>query len=563
MAALEEGFQYGLSSKSISSSNKSVVQVKLTDSALRIFEEYVKRKPAHCQKPSIQFDESSGAIQIPDGNGTRTFKFTLSALEPNGSFDAIRQPQTRGGQLTLEGSMTNKIQIHATSELFETTRERVTQAEIDSKKNSTKVIKQSGPRISRKKTTVIRNSAPTHQPSRPPPAQPVKPKPPSSAPVNFVKRPSPSYATQGHAVSPHNPTSAKTVSPTPVSQPSGHASQPIGHTSQSSVHTSQSSGHPSQPSGHPSQPAAQSTGRTAGNSAITAMPYRDRIIHLLAIHSYKRPELLIRLRKDGENKKDKDQLGAILNQVAVAKDNVFSLAKYLYTAEVRSDWPFYTEEDRQILKKKMASLSSVSPSASPANRSPDSQSSTVQKKPESLKRSLEDSNRSTHHSSKKIRISHCTKKESRPSTEERLSHSHNSVSSTTDISDKKENIDDTVDSTSDTPEYMREYFMITSDDQRSKYKQDFNVEYDEYRELHSQIDKVSQKFINLEMKRKKYHKNTIEYKNIEDAIRTEYRNQKSDIKFLERKKHFEYLHKKLAHIKKLITDYDQKFVELS
>ncbi|WAQ99841.1 ELL2-like protein [Mya arenaria] len=422
----------------------------------------------------------------------------------------------------------------------------------------TKVIKQSGPRISRKKTTVIRNSAPTHQPSRPPPAQPVKPKPPSSAPVNFVKRPSPSYATQGHAVSPHNPTSAKTVSPTPVSQPSGHASQPIGHTSQSSVHTSQSSGHPSQPSGHPSQPAAQSTGRTAGNSAITAMPYRDRIIHLLAIHSYKRPELLIRLRKDGENKKDKDQLGAILNQVAVAKDNVFSLAKYLYTAEVRSDWPFYTEEDRQILKKKMASLSSVSPSASPANRSPDSQSSTVQKKPESLKRSLEDSNRSTHHSSKKIRISHCTKKESRPSTEERLSHSHNSVSSTTDISDKKENIDDTVDSTSDTPEYMREYFMITSDDQRSKYKQDFNVEYDEYRELHSQIDKVSQKFINLEMKRKKYHKNTIEYKNIEDAIRTEYRNQKSDIKFLERKKHFEYLHKKLAHIKKLITDYDQK-----
>ncbi|WAQ99890.1 ELL2-like protein [Mya arenaria] len=416
----------------------------------------------------------------------------------------------------------------------------------------TKVIKQSGPRISRKKTTVIRNSAPTHQPSRPPPAQPVKPKPPSSAPVNFVKRPSPSYATQGHAVSPHNPTSAKTVSPTPVSQPSGHASQPIGHTSQSSVHTSQSSGHPSQPSGHPSQPAAQSTGRTAGNSAITAMPYRDRIIHLLAIHSYKRPELLIRLRKDGENKKDKDQLGAILNQVAVAKDNVFSLAKYLYTAEVRSDWPFYTEEDRQILKKKMASLSSVSPSASPANRSPDSQSSTVQKKPESLKRSLEDSNRSTHHSSKKIRISHCTKKESRPSTEERLSHSHNSVSSTTDISDKKENIDDTVDSTSDTPEYMREYFMITSDDQRSKYKQDFNVEYDDI------IDKVSQKFINLEMKRKKYHKNTIEYKNIEDAIRTEYRNQKSDIKFLERKKHFEYLHKKLAHIKKLITDYDQK-----
>ena len=44
MAALEEGFQYGLSSNSISSSHKSIVHVKLTDTALRIFEEYVKRK---------------------------------------------------------------------------------------------------------------------------------------------------------------------------------------------------------------------------------------------------------------------------------------------------------------------------------------------------------------------------------------------------------------------------------------------------------------------------------------------------------------------------------------
>lgn len=44
MAGLEEGFQYGLSSSSISSSNKTVVQVKLTDTALRIIEEYIKRK---------------------------------------------------------------------------------------------------------------------------------------------------------------------------------------------------------------------------------------------------------------------------------------------------------------------------------------------------------------------------------------------------------------------------------------------------------------------------------------------------------------------------------------
>lgn len=41
-----------------------------------------------------------------------------------------------GGRLSLEGSMTNKVQIHATNELFKTTKDRVTQAELDSKKSS-------------------------------------------------------------------------------------------------------------------------------------------------------------------------------------------------------------------------------------------------------------------------------------------------------------------------------------------------------------------------------------------------------------------------------------------
>lgn len=44
MAALEEGFQYGLSSNSISASNRSVVQVKLTDTSLGIIEEYLRKK---------------------------------------------------------------------------------------------------------------------------------------------------------------------------------------------------------------------------------------------------------------------------------------------------------------------------------------------------------------------------------------------------------------------------------------------------------------------------------------------------------------------------------------
>lgn len=56
------------------------------------------------------------------------------------------------------------------------------------------------------------------------------------------------------------------------------------------------------------------------------------------------------LFSDGIREKDKDSLGSILNQIAITKDNSFTLAKHVY-ADVRPEWPFYTDEDRQILKR--------------------------------------------------------------------------------------------------------------------------------------------------------------------------------------------------------------------
>jgi hypothetical protein len=75
------------------------------------------------------------------------------------------------------------------------------------------------------------------------------------------------------------------------------------------------------------------------HALIKNMPYRESFTQYFDC-----------LFSDGVREKDKDQLGTVLNQVAVAKDNSFTLAKHIY-AEVRSDWPFYTDEDRLILKK--------------------------------------------------------------------------------------------------------------------------------------------------------------------------------------------------------------------
>ncbi|XP_065519181.1 RNA polymerase II elongation factor ELL2 [Lathamus discolor] len=91
--------------------------------------------------------------------------------------------------------------------------------------------------------------------------------------------------------------------------------------------------------------------KTRTVTAISQRPYRDRVIHLLALKNYKKPELLARLQKDGVNQKDKNCLGIILQQVAILnpKDNTFSLKDYFFK-EIQKDWPGYSEIDKQSLE---------------------------------------------------------------------------------------------------------------------------------------------------------------------------------------------------------------------
>ncbi|NXG60293.1 ELL2 factor, partial [Hemiprocne comata] len=91
--------------------------------------------------------------------------------------------------------------------------------------------------------------------------------------------------------------------------------------------------------------------RTQTQSTMSQRPYRDRVIHLLALRNYKKPELLARLQKDGVNQKDKNCLGITLQQVANLnpKDNSYSLKDYLFK-DIQKDWPGYNEIDKQSLE---------------------------------------------------------------------------------------------------------------------------------------------------------------------------------------------------------------------
>lgn len=58
----------------------------------------------------------------------------------------------------------------------------------------------------------------------------------------------------------------------------------------------------------------------------------------------------------------------------------------------------------------------------------------------------------------------------------------------------------------------RKYTSICSHNQRQSYKQDFNKEYSEYRDLHARIDSVTQQFMDLETQLKQLHRESHKYK---------------------------------------------------
>ena len=51
------------------------------------------------------------------------------------------------------------------------------------------------------------------------------------------------------------------------------------------------------------------------NNPVSQRPFRDRLIHLLALRPYKKLEVLARLQRDGINQKDRTSLGTTLQQV--------------------------------------------------------------------------------------------------------------------------------------------------------------------------------------------------------------------------------------------------------
>ncbi|XP_056112347.1 RNA polymerase II elongation factor ELL [Rhinichthys klamathensis goyatoka] len=616
MAALKEEQCYGLSCGRVSNgSNISVYHVKLTDSALRAFEDYQSNKGLTA-KPLIGFTGNQGKISIPQSenpNELRTFTFYLSNVgkdNPQGSFDCIQQYITSEGSIQLDclGGIQDKITVCATDDSYQKARQSMAQAEEETRSRGAIVIKPGGRYVGkrvqiRKPITGVSDVAPSRRISRP-----------------II------------------------------------------------VSSSQKKSPP--------------------------RPLRERLVHLLALKPYRKPELLVRLTKEGLSPQDKETLDSLLQQVANlnSKDNTFTLKDCLFK-EVQKDWPGYTEMDQQILKRILVRKlckpqsstpvsveSPVSPHKEPASSSPSQKrpaaefidplankkprishlaskstglingklsssngkdssssqaaetSSSSQIPPLEIPRPFDplsdvsnDSNgrdcesleaavaerlsqppsfapRSTtqeevlgpmspthssldgsqtrtaqlslHGKPKKKSKKHKDKDKSKEKDRERDMKKERRVEDhgldqrkTCDVttSDRRTGLNGTCNSSSipasssESTDYLLKYTVISSQEQRQTYKIDFNSEYSEYRGLHSRIEGITRQFTILDSELKQLQQGTDKYKTIHNQILEEYRKiKKTNPNYSQEKNRCEYLHNKLAHIKKLIAEYDQQ-----
>ncbi|XP_074533942.1 RNA polymerase II elongation factor ELL2 isoform X2 [Halichoeres trimaculatus] len=111
--------------------------------------------------------------------------------------------------------------------------------------------------------------------------------------------------------------------------------------------------------------------RSLVSSPVAHRPLRDRIIHLLALKPYKKPELLLWLERERASQKDKADLTSVLDEVAKLnpKDHSFSLKDELYK-HVQKDWPGYLEEEKQLIHRLL--IRKLQPLHSSQLRSPQS-----------------------------------------------------------------------------------------------------------------------------------------------------------------------------------------------
>lgn len=513
------------------SQKRRVYFVKLTDSCLKAIEEHITFKAATQSKPKIKFDgNNEGCLTIPSKPGSasqdvgKKFNFSIAPLNPSGSNQGILEcikhaPQKNSNTLLSFGALESKINIAATDDVYENTRNRMAQVDQERKDVRTKEIKLSGNTKQGKK----------------PRAKVVQPTDHNR--LSSIKKKQPPF---------HTTSSPKTSA---VLSSTQRAASPATSTYN-----------------HQSQRNSPLNGVGKNFSC------RERVLHVLAIRPHKKPELMARLQREAMSQKDRNNLKMVLQQVSSLVDNQYKIHSHLYT-EINADtWPFYSENEKFLVKRNIAQYkksTDTSPQlVSSTSKSPEEK--VVSKRPLShndfvtnpKKPKLETSSKREEPSSTSTTAITTNRKPGKvisPKSSKERDKSRESKEREKPNAQQAES-PPTVASTSDTPEYLVTYKPIKSYEQRCAYKRDFQAEYPEYIELKKSVDSVTTKFIELDRSWRRTEKGSKEYYKIQDEIVAAYNKQQKDEKFHAMKRRCQELHEKLFHIKRLVVEYDNAHV---
>ncbi|XP_072521259.1 MARVEL domain-containing protein 2b isoform X1 [Salminus brasiliensis] len=108
-------------------------------------------------------------------------------------------------------------------------------------------------------------------------------------------------------------------------------------------------------------------------------------------------------------------------------------------------------------------------------------------------------------------------------------------------------------------DYVAKYPTIHTDEEKDQYKAVFNDQYEEYKELHAEVQALAKKFEEMDNLMKNLParpSSQMEQDRISNIVQ-EYQRKKNDPTFLEKKERCDYLKSKLSHIKQKIQEYDK------
>lgn len=335
---------YGMSQLKNRGGNSSVggkeyVFVKMTDSAFQAVEEYQRQlaKNSNCGTATIQFMGNNGMLAFPMDNAKSSSKFRFSLdVDFDSTIECIEHNRN---QLEVVGAMSNRMRIHANDDVYEKTRNRMAAVEEVQKNKCAREIKPNQTDIGRK-VKVKTGGSNTNSNSNNAIAS-------SQQFANTYNR-----STGNNSLLVSNQSTAIFKNGNSNNNRISAVSRPLPPSMANNIIASHHQQH--QKNNNGSANTISATGNCKNNAPkpeLSKRLIREKTIHLLALKPFKKPEFYQRMLNEGIREKDRSYLTTILHEVSLLKDNCFNL-KPVFWNEVDDNWPFYTEQEIQQLKRR-------------------------------------------------------------------------------------------------------------------------------------------------------------------------------------------------------------------